>query len=106
MDNAPPAATGISEQVFECCSAFNSLLECLHLQRSNGSNRKRMEDIQYQYDRFMMWAGNIGAHKQGQSSLEYRLRDASHMREAVVQMLTRLVKVLIDCGCAELLSVS
>jgi hypothetical protein len=28
--------------------------------------------------RLRVWAANIGAHQSGQSSLDYRLRDASH----------------------------
>ncbi|EAU32780.1 predicted protein [Aspergillus terreus NIH2624] len=37
--------------------------------------------------RLRVWSGNIGAHKSGQSSLDYRLRDASHIRDEVIRLL-------------------
>ncbi|KAL6915506.1 hypothetical protein FSST1_007001 [Fusarium sambucinum] len=45
--------------------------------------------------RLKLWAGNMGAHRQGGSrSLEYRLRDASHIRSHVVSLLQYLVTSL------------
>ncbi|KAL8962236.1 MAG: hypothetical protein Q9193_001328 [Seirophora villosa] len=40
--------------------------------------------------RFNVWAGNIGAGQQGRASLDYRLREATHIQETVVQMLMYL----------------
>ncbi|KAK1499251.1 hypothetical protein CTAM01_07172 [Colletotrichum tamarilloi] len=42
--------------------------------------------------RFKVWAGNVGAHKTGRSSLEYRLRDASGLRLHVGKLLISLIK--------------
>ncbi|KAK1750890.1 hypothetical protein QBC47DRAFT_330971 [Echria macrotheca] len=37
--------------------------------------------------RFKMWAGNLGAHQHGASSLDYRLREAPHLRDQVNYLL-------------------
>jgi hypothetical protein len=41
-----------------------------------------------------VWAANIGAHQTGQSSLEFCLRDASHIRDQTVKLLRSLQKNL------------
>lgn len=41
-----------------------------------------------------VWAGNIGAHQVGQSSLGYRLRDASDLKSETVKLLQRMLQVL------------
>ena len=40
--------------------------------------------------RFKIWAGNIGALQGGRSSLDYRLGDAPHISNLVVQILRDL----------------
>jgi hypothetical protein len=46
--------------------------------------------------RFKVWSGNIGAHRTGASSLDYRLRDSSNIREQVVRLLQDLIELLRD----------
>ena len=46
--------------------------------------------------RLRVWAANIGAHKTGQSSLDHRLRDSSHIREQTVRLLGRLQRIIED----------
>lgn len=46
--------------------------------------------------RLRVWAANIGAHQNGQSSLDYRLRDASHIKKQIVRLLERLRRSLSD----------
>ncbi|KAI4276260.1 MAG: hypothetical protein L6R38_005709 [Xanthoria sp. 2 TBL-2021] len=82
----------------------NLLLSCLR------SFRELIRDIdapQYSYEdevaaaswidelgRLRIWAGNVGAHQSGPSSLEFRLRDASHIRDEVTDLLTDLERLL------------
>lgn len=47
--------------------------------------------------RLRVWIANIGAHQTGQSSLDYRLRDASHVKVQVSRLLRRLERA---CGDA------
>ncbi|KAF3015046.1 hypothetical protein E8E14_010428 [Neopestalotiopsis sp. 37M] len=44
--------------------------------------------------RFKVWSGNIGAHQRGKSSLDYRLRDASHLSTQVKTLLQDLKHAL------------
>ncbi|KAJ5767073.1 uncharacterized protein N7511_004689 [Penicillium nucicola] len=44
--------------------------------------------------RLRVWAANIGAHQTGQSSLDYRLRDASHLKSETTKILQRTLQVL------------
>jgi hypothetical protein len=46
--------------------------------------------------RLRVWAANIGAHQTGQSSLDYRLRDASHIKEQTLRVLQRLQRTTQD----------
>lgn len=41
-------------------------------------------------DRLRTWAANIGAHQNNHLSLDYRLRNASHIRDQVLRLLDRL----------------
>ena len=49
-----------------------------------------LRKLQDENTRFSVWSGNIGAHKIGTGSLDYRLRDASHIRQQVVSLLEEL----------------
>ncbi|KAL4879921.1 hypothetical protein BJY04DRAFT_219725 [Aspergillus karnatakaensis] len=44
--------------------------------------------------RLSLWAGNIGSHQTGQSSLDYRLRDASHIRNQIIMILEAIKSLL------------
>ncbi|KAL8665806.1 MAG: hypothetical protein Q9202_001928 [Teloschistes flavicans] len=44
--------------------------------------------------RLRIWAANVGAHQTGQSSLDFRLRDASHVQQEIVDLLADLRKLL------------
>lgn len=52
-----------------------------------------------QTGRFKVWAGNIGAHQTGRSSLDYRLRDASHIKLRVIRFLNDLQEQLVEGTC-------
>ncbi|KAJ2988699.1 hypothetical protein NUW58_g961 [Xylaria curta] len=52
-----------------------------------------------QLARFKLWAGSLGAHyKSGRRSLEYRLRDASPIRQHVIKLLEQLSKATEDAS--------
>ncbi|KAF1849284.1 uncharacterized protein K460DRAFT_277438, partial [Cucurbitaria berberidis CBS 394.84] len=44
--------------------------------------------------RFRLWCGNLGAHRRGKGSLDYKLREASHIRDRVIELLQNLKSVL------------
>lgn len=46
--------------------------------------------IHDEFSRFKLWAGNIAAHRKGRRSLEYRLRDAAHLKAETHNLLGAL----------------
>lgn len=46
--------------------------------------------------RFRLWCGNIGAHQRDRSSLDQKLREASHIRDRVVELLQRIQNTLAE----------
>ena len=47
-----------------------------------------------EFGRFRVWAGNVGANRTGRVSLDYRLREASHIYTRLTELLEELNKVL------------
>ena len=83
----------IATKVHECLHAFKALRQ--HLKSLAAPNTIiACEDFEDELGRFRVWAGNIGAHRVGQRSLDHRLRDATELKEAVEAYLTDLAMVL------------
>jgi hypothetical protein len=82
-------AGSIADQVNLCLEAFESLMTVL-------SSQDAEANFVDELDRFKVWAGNIGAHRRGQSSLDYRLRDASHIQQPVLRFLSKLQSCLAE----------
>ena len=89
-------ATLISSILIPCLKSFNELQE-------------RVERPEYSYEgevssgswgdelgRLRVWAANIGAHQTGQSSLDFRLRDSSHISKQIMKLLWDLDQSLSD----------
>ena len=55
-----------------------------------------MLEIAGEEARFKIWSGNIGGHSTGRRSLQYRLRDASHLQKQVKSLLKELHELLAD----------
>ena len=49
-----------------------------------------------EFGRLRLWASNTGAHQKGQSSLDFRLRDASNIRDQIRRLLDDLRDTLRD----------
>ena len=84
MDTSIPA-------IFTSC--FNALKTiCSRLERASASDTDLLQISRWQDElgRLRLWAANIGAHRTGQSSLDFRLKDSSHIREQVTNLLLDL----------------
>ncbi|OTA65390.1 hypothetical protein K449DRAFT_431992 [Hypoxylon sp. EC38] len=77
----------IGEHVASCLESFNSIIVDTVPDLSNQSTVSRIAD---EFARFKVWSGNIGAHRSRKSSLDYRLRDASHLQKQVKSLLVDL----------------
>lgn len=51
-------------------------------------------EIEEEFGRFKIWAGNLGALAKGHSALDWRLRDAEVMRSTVLSLLQELNSAL------------
>lgn len=79
----------ISAQHKQCRLAFDKILE------ASPQDLK----IRDQYDRYKIWAANTGAGHTGQAykkSLDYRLREAHHYRDQIVNVLKQLHQFLVE----------
>jgi hypothetical protein len=70
------------------------------LNSTDGRSRSEHADLsgrlQDESDRFRLWCGNIGAHRRGRISLDHRLREASHIKEWVVELLSQISSLIDD----------
>jgi len=99
LSEAPLDGSSISTStvplVSTCLTAFKVLsatLDDVNIPRHSPS-RKAVEECN---GRFRVWSGNIGAHQTGKSSLDYRLRDASHIKTRVLGLLKDLGELLSE----------
>ncbi|KAF4963442.1 hypothetical protein FSARC_8539 [Fusarium sarcochroum] len=95
----------IEERVSACLRGFNSLCNAPDIWASAASDENLHADdaddvsllgLKNELSRFKVWSGNIGAHRKGRSSLDHRLRDASNIRDQVIQLLQDLQESLDD----------
>jgi hypothetical protein len=87
-------AASISSLLIECLSLFNAQVARDELVAHDAEVPQSLwlDEL----GRLRVWAANIGAHQIGQSSLDYRLRDASHIKDQIIRLLERLQRLLID----------
>src|SRR5437764_8569286 len=77
----------IAHYVVTCLETFNILCHDLSKPEHEFQNHIQLADVKDELGRFRIWSGNIGAHRKGRSSLDYRLRDASHISRRVIDLL-------------------
>ena len=87
MDTSIPALFN------SCLNAFKTI--CSRIERETPSDTGVHQVIRWQDElgRLRLWAANIGAHRTGQSSLEFRLKDSSHIRQQVTTLLLDLGQI-------------
>ncbi|EGU86053.1 hypothetical protein FOXB_03457 [Fusarium oxysporum f. sp. conglutinans Fo5176] len=84
----------IATAVTQCNNCFGQIVRAPKTLASNSPTFGR--DMADQQTRFNVWAGNIGAHRTGLSSLDYRLRDSSHIKDQVLSLLKDLIELIQD----------
>jgi hypothetical protein len=87
-------AASISSLLIECLGLFNAQVARDELVAHDAEVPQSLwlDEL----GRLRVWAANIGAHQIGQSSLDYRLRDASHIKDQIIRLLERLQRLLLD----------
>lgn len=88
-----PPPTSIAARVKECLRSFDAMMVGLDANEEYHSLSRAFSDAS---GRFKIWTSNIGAHHTGRRSLDYRLRDASHLQDHVLMLLSSLMGNLKD----------
>lgn len=88
----------ISRSVVQCLDRFTEILSAGHLEQHEAEVPYSL--WQDELGRFRVWVSDTGAHQTNQSSLDYRLRDASHIRDQVIRLLNQLLNLLDDLQTA------
>ena len=87
-------ATSISAILIPCLKSFNKLQE--QVEQPDYGHDQEVAPASWgdELGRLRVWAANIGAHQTGQSSLDFRLRDASHISKQITKLLRELEQSL------------
>ena len=96
-------ATAISLSTTACLSTFKKFIE--DIRQIYGSNELITKGLvvgawEDELGRLRIWVANTGAHRTGCSSLDFRLRDASHIRGQIMKLLESLRRKLQDTRAA------
>jgi hypothetical protein len=84
----------VVSHVKTCLRSFQTTIDELPNTRIEQRNKFPPESLHNEFGRFRIWAADTEAHARGDRSLDYRLREASHLREIVIQSLQDLNAVL------------
>jgi len=98
MTTLQAASSPIASRAKKCLELFDGLVGIPHEPgQQPGQDVSRAEAVDC-LGRFKIWAGNIGAFQQfeSQSSLDYRLRDASKIAAQIVDLLDELAESIED----------
>ncbi|KAK4442030.1 hypothetical protein QBC34DRAFT_339374, partial [Podospora aff. communis PSN243] len=88
----------IAQHVRAALQHFGALIGAIETDQDVQSifGQQLLPGLKNEVTRFKMWAGNLGAHQAGRTSLDYRLREASHLQEQVVYLLRDMSESLQD----------
>ncbi|KAI6763928.1 hypothetical protein HG530_007717 [Fusarium avenaceum] len=92
----------IANHVFKALESFQDLDISLTKLASSSEPENPTNSIDFKtqlendFLRFKMWAGNQAAHQTGPSSLDHRLREAPHLHEQVIYLLKDICESLQD----------
>ncbi|KAF7553521.1 hypothetical protein G7Z17_g3535 [Cylindrodendrum hubeiense] len=86
----------IASKVQAVLLSFQSLAAPATGETGSSGLRQIITGFEDEMIRFKMWTGNLGAHQSGRASLDHRLREAPHLQEQVVYLLTDICESLQD----------
>ena len=89
------AKVPIAAQYENCKDSFDKLLQNLEKSTAHQAIAQRILD---EFGRLRVWAGNAGAQETGRASLDYRLREASHIYDELIKLLGELDRNLEKGG--------
>jgi hypothetical protein len=84
----------IASHVEICLRSLRTTIDELPNISTEHKNKISPGSLNNELGRFRIWAADTEAHARGYNSLDYRLREASHLRGRVIQLLQHLDTVL------------
>lgn len=84
------AKVSLALQYAHCEKSFYKLLQSLEKLNDQAVVQRLLDE----FGRFRVWAGDTGAHQTERGSLDYHLREASHIRTELTELLEELNKDL------------
>ncbi|KAF8424838.1 hypothetical protein EV426DRAFT_597392, partial [Tirmania nivea] len=88
-DHERSKSQSIASHYTRCIGSFAHLFNLV--EASSPPQNNFSPNVAEELGRFRVWAGNTGAHRTGRISLDYRLREASHIHAQVTKLLTDLL---------------
>ncbi|KAL8792564.1 MAG: hypothetical protein Q9195_004863 [Heterodermia aff. obscurata] len=88
--------SSISSSIIAALKSFNEFIQQIKAPDCEAVEGLSIRGWEDELGRLRVWAANIGAHQTNQSSLDFRLRDASHVREQIIKLLHSLNRRLDD----------
>jgi tetratricopeptide (TPR) repeat protein len=94
----PEDSALISNHVQLCFVGFAKF--CLSLAKADTATKHKVApfNVNDEIGKFRLWCGNIAAHRRGRSSLDYKLREASHIRDRVLDLLRNLESIIREAN--------
>ena len=82
--------------LIRCLESFNQLFE--RVEQSDYGREDEVDSVSWmdELGRLRIWAANTGALRTGQSSLDFQLRDSSHIKQQVVELLEDLGQTILE----------
>jgi hypothetical protein len=86
--------SSIATHVDHCLNMYDEV--CTSMVRANHTIRDKLRPgiMDNSLGRFRLWVGNMRARRRGTASLDYKLREASHIRDRVLKLLQNLETML------------
>jgi hypothetical protein len=90
----PERLSSIATHVDDCLKIYDEV--CTNVAKADHAirNKHRSGTMDDSLGRFRLWVGNMRALRRGTASLDYKLREASHIRDRVLKLLQNLENVL------------
>jgi hypothetical protein len=90
-----PAQTSLLSEIgYETLHKFSQLADALSVEASVSDQHLRQTQLEFEYQRFKLWAANLGLHQHGHASLDYLLRDAGLIKEYIADVLKEMNEYL------------
>lgn len=102
---ATSSSHSVADYVLASLIGFQDLCDAPHIWESGLQKDATQRDdteptsllkLKDEQSRFMVWSENVGAHRSRHSSLDHHLRDASNIRDHIIQILRDLIELLGD----------